>query len=90
MEPHADFLAGFLLGKIMKKRNTSILPGFGFSNMSVLQAVQVLFRYGDTLFNSPLHHGEPEFRAAMVRAGLDAADIDVGSAFKKGKTIVGL
>jgi hypothetical protein len=66
MEPHADFLGGFLLGKIMKKRNTSVLPGFGFSSMSVLRAVQVLFRYGDTLFNSPLHHGEPEFRAAMV------------------------
>jgi hypothetical protein len=48
---------------------------------------------GDTLYNDPRHHGEPEFRAAMVRAGFDAAfelHLDVDAAFEKGKKMAGL
>ncbi len=90
MEPHADFLGGVILGKIMKQREPSALPGFGLSSTSLFQATQVMFRHGDVLFNSTQHHGEPEFRASMVRAGLEAADLDLKAAFEQGKRIVGL
>jgi len=38
----------------------------------------------------PSHHGEPQFRAAMVRAGQDAHDLPMQAAFEKGAKLVGL
>jgi hypothetical protein len=90
MEPHADFLGGFILGKIIRQQPPSPVPGFGLDSMGVFLATQEMFRYGDVRFNSPEHHGAPEFRAAMVRAGLDASDRDLKSAFDRGKRIAGL
>ena len=53
-------------------------------------AVEALFKRGDTLFDSPAHHGQPEFRAAMVRSGYDAKSMDAQAAFEKGKIMAGI
>ena len=54
------------------------------------EAIDIIFRLGDTEFNKPSHHGQPEFRAAMVRAGLDAGALDIGEAYAKGRAMAGL
>jgi hypothetical protein len=54
------------------------------------EAIGIIFRLGDTEFNKPDHHGQPELRAAMVRAGLDAGALDVAAAYAKGRTMAGL
>ena len=78
MEPHADFMAGWSIGR----------QNLGKSDQqrdrSVEGAAITMFKLGNSLFNDPRHHGEPEFRAAMVQAGYDAAMLDVQSAFEKG------
>ncbi|MBV8413263.1 MAG: hypothetical protein JOY64_36960, partial [Alphaproteobacteria bacterium] len=45
---------------------------------------------GDTQFGNRAHHGEPQFRAAMVRAGFRSANLDVDAAFAEGKKFAGL
>ena len=42
---------------------------FGDREKSFENAVRLVFSLGDTLFNDPSHHGEPQFRAAMVAGG---------------------
>ena len=63
---------------------------FGDKEKSFENAVRLTFSLGDTLFNDPRHHGEPQFRAAMVLAGQDARDLPMQAAFEKGKKLVGL
>jgi hypothetical protein len=53
-------------------------------------AVKALFERGNYLFNDHSHHGEPELRAAMVRAGYEASKLDVRQAFGRGKMFAGL
>src|SRR5262249_43081066 len=96
MEPFADFLAGWALGRRWSQLS-KMLPGdhgaFTYAVLAVLaeeNAVQTIFAKGDTLFYDRDHHGEPEFRAAMVRAGYDAIGLDVKRAFEKGKTMSGV
>jgi hypothetical protein len=54
------------------------------------RAIETMFKKGDTYYYHPDHHGEPEFRAAMVRAGYEDMALDVETAFKKGKRLAGL
>ena len=84
MEPHADFLAGWAIDK----SNVNAL--FDDRDKSFENAVQLMFSMGDTAFNSPKHHGEPQFRAAMVRAGQDAQALSAQEAFEKGAKLVSL
>jgi hypothetical protein len=92
MEPHADFLGGVILGKIMVRHSPTARSqrNYGLSRMSLDMASQVLYGVGDTLFSSPQHHGEPDFRASMMRAGLELAGLDMPTAFEKGKRMIGL
>jgi hypothetical protein len=78
MEPHADFMAGWLLAQSPTDKYYSDA------------AAEALFALGDTEFNSPDHHGQPELRAAMVRAGHAAGDLDVQAAFAKGRKFANL
>lgn len=84
MEPHADFLAGWAIDKAW-------LNGlFSDKDASFENAVRLIFSLGDTEFNSPDHHGTPEMRAAMVRAGQEFRHLDAQAAFKKGLELAGL
>jgi uncharacterized protein len=91
MEPHADFMAGWLLHycqecvKVERSDKTTI----AIEEM-VESTMKSLFEKGDYAFNDRSHHGEPEFRAAMVRAGYESGDLDVSKAFEKGKKFAGL
>ena len=94
MEPHADFIAGWALGKQASRPAEAgrlpspislFLPIFGNAD-----AVQTIFDKGDTLFHAREHHGQPEFRAAVVQAGYDARGLDAMAAFDKGKAMSGL
>lgn len=71
MEPHADFMAGWAIIQYPEYWHKKDL-GEGRALLSLKVAVETLFAKGDALFNSPTHHGEPEFRAAMALAGFDA------------------
>jgi hypothetical protein len=99
MEPHADFLAGWFLANATKNITGEIviLDAAGKGAGQVLtpdaiveEAAKSIFEKGDTLFNDPTHHGQPEFRAAMVRSGYDAGTLDANQAFAKGKRMAGL
>jgi hypothetical protein len=84
MEPHADFMAGWYIGKYHDIRLNSLMgDDFEPSFKSMLEK-------GDTLFNDPSHHGQPELRAAMVRAGVDASDLELDLAFHKGSQMANL
>jgi hypothetical protein len=80
MEPHADFMAGWCIGQ-----NQHLRKGEDIENL-----VKAMFEMGDTEFNDRSHHGEPEFRAAMVQAGYDAYRLKLQAAFEKGKKMAGL
>jgi len=54
------------------------------------ELVRSIYFRGDTLFNDPRHHGEREFRGAMVRAGFDAKELELQQAFEKGRLMAGL
>jgi len=84
MEPHADFMAGWAIDK------TWVSALFGDKEKSFENAVRLVFSMGDTAFDDPRHHGEPEFRAAMVQAGQDARDLPVAAAYEKGRKLLGL
>jgi hypothetical protein len=88
MEPHADFMAGWFFAQ---------KPRLDLSNLAdwyivrdIENAAKTMFSRGDTRFNDPGHHGQPEFRAAMVRAGYESGDLDVKAAFDKGLKWAGL
>ncbi len=84
MECHADFLAGWAIDK------TKVNILFDDRNRSFENAVQLVFSLGDTAFNSTKHHGTPQLRAAMVRAGQDAQSLTAEEALSAGARRVGL
>lgn len=92
MEPHADYMGGWYVGNYVRTKG----PGPTGANKGTLNDdtltvfAQTIFKLGDTNFNDKTHHGEPDYRAAMVRAGYDAADLDAKAAFEKGRAVVGL
>jgi hypothetical protein len=100
MELHADFLAGWALARQLNWRPPPAIPEAMpalppiplvflqvFGNASALQA---MFEVGDTDFTSPVHHGTPQCRRAMVQSGYAAAALDFKAAFDKGKELSGL
>jgi hypothetical protein len=93
MEPHADFMAGWAIGKFRRdvERNEAIPKSTPWwNNENIEAAVNTLFSFGGTSFNDSTHHGEPQLRAVMVRAGYDAADLGLKEAFEKGRMGTGL
>lgn len=62
-ELHADYLAGWYLGKIVRADQGQIFD--------TVQPLLSFWRKGDYLFNDPSHHGTPEQRLAAFKAGMD-------------------
>jgi hypothetical protein len=89
MEPHADYLGGWYVGNYVRAEGAMNSHGT-LDDQTLMAFAQTMFSLGDTAFNDKAHHGEPAFRAAMVRAGYDAAALDPKAAFEKGRAIVGL
>jgi len=87
MEPHADFMAGWALTQALRR-------GINLASKDPLddveRAAHAMFSFGDTAFNDPDHHGEPHYRAVMVRAGYESGNLGVKEAFEKGITWAGL
>lgn len=77
-EPHADYLAGWYLGRRSRREREIVI------------AAMTMFRFGDWQFNSWSHHGTPHYRARMVRAGYADRELGVDHAFDKGLKVVGL
>ena len=93
LEPQADFMAGWLLGRVMNiltPQEHGTFTTAMLTSMNQEEAVEAIFKKGDTLFDDPSHHGQPEFRAAMVRAGFDASTLDHRAAFDKGLSMAGV
>jgi predicted metalloprotease len=92
IEPHADFLAGWFLGERYGKVLSDDQP-YLFHPVDMEAAVITMSEKGDTNFNKWDHHGEPAFRAAMVRAGYDAyhvGQLGLKDAFNKGRQMASL
>ena len=70
MEPHADFMAGWLLG--VKMERMIQFYGQDIGSFGIEEGARSMFQKGDTLFNDGEHHGEPQLRAAMVHGGFNA------------------
>jgi len=87
MEPHADFLAGWAYANSFVSPDWLTKMEMG---MHIDEGAVLMFSLGDTAFNDPRHHGEPQFRAAMVRAGFDSANLGLDEAFERGKKYAGL
>jgi hypothetical protein len=83
MEPHADFLAGWAFANSLPKSSPTIKENLELG-------VKLMFSLGDTAFNDRRHHGEPQFRAAMVRAGFDSAELSLDAAYERGMKYAGL
>jgi hypothetical protein len=64
--------------------------GLEVQKLEAQEAAKRMFELGDTEFNNPAHHGEPEFRSTMIRAGYDEAGISVQEAFEKSRRVTGL
>lgn len=79
LEPHADFMGGWFLARLERLGSKPKRSG-GADEES---AARTMFSMGDTAFNSPEHHGQPEFRAAMVRAGYESGQLNLVEAFNK-------
>jgi hypothetical protein len=86
LEPHADFMAGWFMRNIEKGADRRI----EFSNYELTSYADTMSLLGDKRFADRRHHGEPEFRATMVRTGYDAGELDVDAAFRKGKGLLGI
>ncbi|MBV8410368.1 MAG: hypothetical protein JOY64_22270 [Alphaproteobacteria bacterium] len=86
MEPHADFMAGWSYAQSYKraKQDSETME------LQLEEGIYTMFSAGDTQFGNRAHHGEPQFRAAMVRAGFRSANLDVDAAFAEGKKFAGL
>jgi hypothetical protein len=90
LEPYADYLAGWFL------RSTSIPDPLVGDRPDVHRAsdfevaLRSIFEKGDSQFTSPEHHGQEEFRAAMVRTGYyDALNFELWRALLRGAAITG-
>lgn len=95
LEPHADFMAGWAIARWHSKPRKFGEYGprdnyeFNGGDQIVTEA-EIMFSMGDADFNSPAHHGEPHYRAAMVRAGYEAEQMEVRQAFASGEKWAGL
>jgi hypothetical protein len=95
LEPDADFLAGWAIARWHSKP-----PEFGKygprdmfefnGGDQIANECAIMFSEGDVDFNSPSHHGEPQFRAAMVRAGYESEKMDLAHAYAVGEKWSGL
>jgi hypothetical protein len=88
MEPHADFMAGWFFAQKPKLDLSNLADWYIVRDIE--NAAKTMFSRGDTAFNDPRHHGQPEFRAAMVRAGYESGALGVQAAFEKGRKWAGL
>ena len=86
VEPHADFMAGWFVGNYSRTQSTKQSD---LNDETLMVFAETMFNLGDTKFNNKAHHGEPAFRATMVRAGYTFADLDVRDAFQKGRQLLG-
>jgi hypothetical protein len=77
MERHADFLAGWAIDRAW------LCDLFSDKDESFNNAVRLIFSLGHTAFNFPDHHGSPELRAAMVRAGQESRHLAVQTAVSR-------
>ena len=59
-----------------------------FHKIPIEEAVRMMLSAGDTKFNDKGHHGEPQLRAVMVRAGLREENSDAKNAFYRGLQLV--
>jgi hypothetical protein len=93
MEPHADFMAGWAMSQYLRSDDQSsnkspkeflIKAAAKAFGSAIEEAVSTMFGFGDTAFTSANHHGEPHFRAVMVRAGYESGTLTVAEAFDKG------
>ena len=95
LEPHADFMAGWAIARWHSKPleygkyGPRDMYEFNGGDQIVTEA-ETMFSMGDAEFNSPSHHGEPNYRAAMVRAGYEFEKMDLGHAFANGEKWAGL
>ena len=64
LELHADFLAGFYMGRQS-----------GFNERAMLDVTTAIAELGDTDFNNAMHHGQPSERAFCMYRGLNLAMI---------------
>ncbi|WP_262298584.1 hypothetical protein [Microvirga sesbaniae] len=62
LELHADFLAGYYIGR----RN-------GDGSSSIIRLSSALYKFGDYDFKSPAHHGTPAKRSAAAEKGYAVA-----------------
>lgn len=76
-ELHADFLAGYYLGK-----KNYIQPQY------VAGFAQSLYEKGDYNFRDPNHHGTPEERVIAMFAGFESAYRSASSAYRVGDEFV--
>ena len=96
MEPHADFMAGWAMAQVHKQhmpteRKIALqVPRGDRLALQVETSAQQMFSFGDTAFTNRDHHGEPLFRAVMVRAGYEFGNLEAKEAFEKGRQWVGL
>jgi hypothetical protein len=91
MEPHADYMAGWVARKWTYSRRTTEPPEFpGFTMGDLVWTLATIYEKGDRLFNDPAHHGAPESRIAMVHAGMNSRNLDLGAAFEQGKVMAKL
>src|SRR5262249_19846695 len=77
----SDFMAGWALAQALHR-------GINLASKDPLddveRAAHAMFSFGDTASNDRDHHGEPHYRAVMVRGGYDAGNLGVKEAFEKG------
>jgi hypothetical protein len=76
--------------RTLLKSSLALMAAHNFCYCSRAHAMSSDYALGDTAFNDPRHHGEPQFRAAMVRAGFDSAELSLDAAFERGMKYAGL
>ena len=72
--------------------NRSSEPNDQVYGRLVKDAAATAFRYGDTRFSDPDHHGTPEQRQSMTALGYLAGrtGVEIGEAFERGRVVAGL
>ena len=90
MEPHADYMAGWCLWRLAKARLHEDLRAFPFGEDLLVASRSLFDGKGDSDFTSPDHHGQEEYRSAMVRSGYLDGELDLDEVFRKGRRLVEL
>jgi hypothetical protein len=91
MELHADFMAGWYLGRVRFLAEGGFITSEAPESLKV--SVKKFFEIGDYAFNDPLHHGTPEERSRMVQTGYWKAwkgNLGAKQAFEEGKKLADL